>query len=136
MNKEELYEFLCENTPDCGAYFLIEFDGKEHPTYISRYIKFREDGSDWFLESPCQLNRFPFKDSSDENIMKYVTELYYEDYAEEMFQYTKSMIIDGWMYEIYNGQVAPYLPEHIDSIKYITEMECLNYLLKNEKTLI
>lgn len=134
MNKTELYKFLSDNITGCGAYFLITYNGKTEATYISRYINWCEDGSDWFLESPCQLIKFEFEDNSDESIREYVKEMYYEDAQDEMFEYTKSMIFDGYLHEVYNGQCSPYLPEIIDSIELITEMECLQYLLSENES--
>ena len=123
-------EFLLKNNIDFGIYALVTHNNKTEATWFSKY---NFEGSDWFLESPCQLYRImEVTEPIDKFAIKYVTDLLedganVEDYINE---YVKPMIIDGILYSIENCQYSPYLPKEVDNIDLISERQCLEYMLK------
>jgi len=127
-------DFLLKNNIELGTYTFVTYEGKIEPTWFTRY-NFGE--GDWFLESPCQLYKImKVEDDSVDEFCKAYVEGILEDGADEQAyidKYVKPMIIDGILYEINNFQCSPYLPEYVDNIEIITEKECLEYMLKNNK---
>jgi len=130
-NKKEKQKFLELNIKDICSYALATYNNHTEAIWITRYQDHCEDGNDWFLEAPCELRRFEFEDDSDKEIREYVMELYEEEYIEEGIKYVKSMIRDGWLYEIYNPQTGPFLPEMLDDLTLISEEYCLEWMLNN-----
>jgi len=127
-NKEERYKFLKDNIKGMGSYALVTYDNHTESIWITRYENWDKNG-DWFLEAPNVLHRYEFKDDSEEAIREFVKKQYEEEYIEYGIDYTKSMIRDGWLYEIDSPQVAPFLPERLDDLTLVSEQECLDYLI-------
>lgn len=132
-SKQERYRYL-ESVigNEMGAYFLVTYENHTEPIWITKYSNWDADG-DWFLEAPCICRRYEFKDTSEKAIRKYAEELYESNYIEEGIKYTKSMIKDGWLYDIDCPQVSPFLPDVLDNLTVISEQECLDYMIKNSK---
>ena len=126
----ERKKFLEDNIKGMGSYALVTYDNHTESIWITRFANWDEDG-DWFLEAPNDLHRYEFKDNSESIIRDFVKEQYEEEYTEEGVKYIKSMIRDGWLYEIDSPQVAPFLPEKLDDLTLISEEECLEWLLNN-----
>lgn len=128
-----LKQFLLDSNIDFGTYALVFHDNKIEPVWFTKY-DFK--GEDWFLESPCELYKvMEVRDVSDANLIEYLKELLDKDANIEEYinEYVESMIVDGVLYEINNFQCSPYLPEYVDDIKLISERECLEYMLMNNK---
>lgn len=129
-SRKELYDFL--NAQDfslkkdsnlSSVYFLVEYNGKVEPIYFTAFM-------DVFFESPCTL----YHTNIDiDKIPDYVRDTYEEDVFDDALIYTLSMYKDGVLYEIENFQCEPFLPDKIDSIKMISETECLNWLLRQRE---
>lgn len=128
-SKQEKEDFLKTNITGSGSYALVTYENRTEAIWISKYTNWTE-GRDWFLESPCELYRFEFKDTSEESIRAYAEELYEPDGTEDAINNIKSMLRDGWLYEIENFQTMPYLPNELDNIELISEIECLDWMLK------
>jgi len=135
-NENEKQKFLELNIKSIGSYALVTYNNQTEAIWITRYQDHCEDGSDWFLESPCGLMRYEFEDSSDKEIREFVEEQYKEEYIEEGIKYVKSMIRDGWLYEIYNPQTGPFLPDVLDDLTLISEEYCLEWMLENRENSI
>ena len=75
-NENEKQKFLELNIKSIGSYALVTYNNQTEAIWITRYQDHCEDGSDWFLESPCGLMRYEFEDSSDKEIRDYVEEQY------------------------------------------------------------
>lgn len=126
-NKAERQKFLELNIIDSGSYALVTYDNHTETIWISKYTV-GESGY-WFLEAPCELCRYEFKDDSDKAIIEYVKELYEKDAIEEGIKYTKSMLRDGYLYDIDAPQTAPFLPDKLDDLTLISEQYCLEWML-------
>jgi len=127
-SKEERFNYLKENITDIGSYALVTYNNETYPIWITAFWNWDKDG-DWFLEAPCEGRRYEFKDTSDKAIREFVKEQYEEEYIEEGIKYVKSMIRDGYLYEIDSPQVAPFLPDKLDDLILISEEECLEWML-------
>lgn len=136
-----LKEFLLNNVgaEDVGCYALVSYNGKKEAIWFSNFCNLNKDGEVFFLESPCELDKicevglnideFCKEYMKGIDLMEGATEGESEkDYIEN---FVKPMIVDGFLYEIENFQVAPYLPDEVESIEIITERECLEWLLSN-----
>lgn len=130
-SKEERKKFLEENVQGMGSYALVTFNNHTESIWITKYADWDEDGN-WFLEAPNDLHRYEFKDDSESNIRNYVKEQYEEEHIDEGIKYTKSMIRDGWLYEINSPQTGPFLPDVLDDLTLISEVECLEWILNEE----
>lgn len=129
-NKDELYKFLKLNINDVGSFALATYDNHTVPIWITRYKDFDKDG-DWFLEAPCELHEFEFKDQSEKHIRKYAKSLYKRRCVKEGIQYIKSMIRGEWLYDIDCPQISPFLPYNIDDLTLVSEQYCLEWILNN-----
>lgn len=122
-------EFLLKNNIDFGTYALVTYNNKTEATWFSKH---NFEGSDWFLESPCQLYTMAeVTEPIDKFAKEYVADLLEEgsDVEDYINKHIKPMIIDGILYEIENFQCSPYLPKEVDEIKLVSEKDCLNYML-------
>lgn len=131
-NEAERQKFLELNIKGAGSCALVTYDNKTEPIWISRYVDWNENGN-WFLESPCILIRHKFEDDSEEAIRLHVEELYEPDFVEEEINNIRSMIRDGWLYEIESPQVDSYLPAELEDLTLISESYCLEWMLNNSK---
>lgn len=132
-SKEEKQKFLTLNIETIGSYALVTYNYCIKPIWITKYANWDKD-RDWFLEAPCELKRYEFKDNSDNAVMKYILELYEECRIEDIdkaFEGVKFRLRDGWLYEIYCPQVAPFLPEVLDDLTLVSEKYCLEWILNN-----
>lgn len=128
--KEYLKEHMPENS--IGQYAIVTYDGEEDLIYFAHIML---ESGEVFTESPCTLYKIAdVKEDIDvfcKNYIKNVLEL--EDGTDEddyIKKYIKPMIVNGVFYEIENFQCLPFLPKEVESIKFITEKECLEELLK------
>ena len=134
-NEAERQKFLELNIKGAGSYALVTYDNKTEPIWISRYVDWNENGN-WFLESPCILMRYKFEDNSEEAIRLHVEELYEPDFVEEEINNIKSMIRDGWLYEIESPQIDSCLPAELEDLTLISESYCLEWMLNNSKVTV
>ena len=127
-------EYLKEHMPEdsIGQYAIVSYDGEEDLIYFAHIIL---ESGEVFTESPCTLYKIAdVKEDIDvfcKNYVKDVLEL--EDGTDEddyIKKYIKPMIVNGVFYEIENFQCLPFLPKEVENIKFITEKECLEELLK------
>ena len=125
--KQELQDYLnvfdfdsIKDTKLSSVYFLVEFDGHTIPVYFWRW-------SDVWFASPCVSSSYPFK---DDETMEFVKELYNEEEWEDACEYEKSMVRDGWHYEIYCPQCSPFLPDKIRIINIFSDSGCLDWMLE------
>lgn len=133
----KLEEFLLKNIEDIGEYALVSYNGTTKAIWFAQYWS-DIDNKPWFLESPCVLRRIcevdkpidEFCKEYMENCIELIEDASEEDYIEN---FVKPMIMNGWFYEIENFQTEPYLPKEVDSIKIISERECLEWMLENTK---
>ena len=130
-NEQEKQKFLELNIKEIGSYALVTYNNYTEAIWITRYQNFIEENSYWFLEAPCELRKFEFKDDSDRAVRDYVIELYEKEYIEEGIRYIRSMIKNGWLYDIYSPQTGPFLPEVLDDLTLISEEYCLEWMLEN-----
>ena len=132
INKEQLNEILNKNVKEAEC-ALVTFEEKTIPVY---FVRQNYEDNIWFTQSPCEARGFDFEDT-EENIKEYVSEMYQCDTDEEfkeMIDYTKSMIRDGKLYDMDCPQVlGNVIPNEIDNIKFISESECLDFMLKEIK---
>jgi hypothetical protein len=133
-SKEERYKFLKANinSKAMGSYALVTYNNKTYPIWITAFWNWDKDG-DWFLEAPCELRRSEFTDTSDKTIKKYAKSRYYRKSLKFGIEYTKSMIRDGWLYDIDSPQVSPFLPEKLEDLTLISEQYCLDWMIENFK---
>lgn len=136
MNRQELYEWLDNQNPDTkkdtafsSVYYLVTYydDITEHP--ITAPLHFMQYENSYF-ESPCSLTYQEI--NTEEDLKKYVQDLYISSSWEDGLAYEKNLWRDGKLYEIYNLQVAPFIEEVID-IKMISERECLEWMLSHDE---
>lgn len=125
-SREELYNFLRTQdfnqkriTSLSSVYFLIKYDDKEYPVYFFPF-------EDVYFESPCELHQY---EMTKEELIEYVKYQYIEEAFEESLEYEKTLYRDGILYDIDCPQTGPFLPDKF-SIKMISEVECLNWLLE------
>jgi len=130
-NEQELQKYLDCHIKYIGSYALVTYNNHTEVIWIAKHSNHREDGRNWYLEAPCNILKYDFRNSNDQDIRKYVEEIYEEDYIEEGVKYVKSMIRDGWLYEIDSPQTAPFLPEVLDDLTLISEEYCLEWMLSN-----
>lgn len=128
--KEERFKYLKENINGIGSYALVTYNNHTEPIWIHKYENWDKDG-DWFLEAPCDLRRLKFEDESEQAMKEYVQELYKKEHIEEGIKYIRSMIRDGWLYEIDSPQTSPFLPDILDDLTLISEEHCLEWMLSN-----
>ena len=121
--------FLSEQEIKFGTYALVNYDNKELAVWFTSH-------GGWFLESPCEL----YKEAEIKNkqeLRDYVSDMMIEDGDVDLDEHIKDcyehMLVNGILYEIENFQCAPFLPEEVDSIKIISEKDCLRYLLSKSK---
>jgi len=130
-SKNERKKFLELNIKDMGSYALVTYNNHIRPIWIHRYENWDENG-DWFLEAPCELKKYKFKNQDDATIREFVEVTWDDDHMEEGIEYIKSMTRDGWLYEIDCPQVAPFLPDVLDDLTLISEGYCLEWILNNQ----
>lgn len=145
-NRNELYKFLknidykkYKATSMSDVYFLIRYieDGKTYvePTYFQEY-----KGS--YFESPCTLMEYKYTSlrqwlnfiygDSDISMEKRNSKV--SEFDKDSVEYERQFQIGNTHYTIENFQCAPYLPKKLDILKILSEKDCLNYLLKDNKT--
>lgn len=138
-NKEELFQFLETNCPREGSYAIITYeDGKQESIWFSVFNNWTTDENgvpkNWYLESPNMLFRtelaMPYLDS----LKAYANEIY-EEVNEDLIKELLSMVRNGCLYEIDSFQCEPFLPDKLDDIKLVSESECLDWMLENNKQL-
>lgn len=127
-------EYLKEHMPEdsIGQYAIVSYDGDEDLIYFAHI---QLESGEVFTESPCTLYKVAdVKGDIDSFCKHYVEDLLEledgvdkEEYIEE---FVKPMIVNGVFYEIENFQCLPFLPKEVESIKFITEKECLEELIK------
>jgi hypothetical protein len=76
--------------------------------------------------------KFDFKDDSDIAVKQYVKALYGDENLENNIEYVRSMIRNGYLYEIESFQTAPFLPSELDDLTLISEQYCLEWMLNNK----
>lgn len=130
--RNALYEYLntfdfdaVKDTTMSSVYFLIEFDAQVMPVY---FVPFEDV---WF-ESPCELIKFPLH---DKDIVKYVRANYIQETYKDAYDFEILMQRDGWHYEIYNPQCAPFLPKNIKILDVFSDVKCLDWLLNKQMKL-
>lgn len=116
-NKEELQNFLELNIKNIGSYALVTYNNHTQPIWIAKYENWKEDGSDWFLESPCEIYSFNYDLSNKEHL--------------ECIKEYGFIIKNNSVYEIVSPQVAPFLPNELDDLTLISEEYCLDWILNN-----
>jgi hypothetical protein len=126
-------EFLLKSNLEVGTYALVTYDNKTEATWFTKYDNCGDDGHTWFLESPCQLMKYDFENQSEQDIKDFVLAWYGDECLESDIDYVKSMVRGDYLYEIENFQCSPYLPKEVDDITLITEQECLDYILQQNK---
>lgn len=116
--KKEREEYLGKNIKERGAYFLVKYEGETELLYFVKYEKWREDGSDWYLEAPCDIRR--------KKVLHHDDEVYYQSIGHVIKD-------DGYAYELDCPQVAPFLPEQVE-IEYVGDDEetAVNWILANQ----
>jgi hypothetical protein len=112
-NKKELEKYLESKIDNIGAYFVVLHNNVIELLWFTQYKNWNEDGSNWYLEAPCYMNR--------ESIFLEPGKIYCSN--------TK----DGFGYEIDSPQVSPFLPENIE-IEFLTDKEelAIDWLLKHK----
>jgi hypothetical protein len=117
FNKKDREQYLDSKIENTGAYFLVKYENVTELLWFAQYKNFNEDGSDWYLESPCSLKRVELTNVEDE--------FYYLNIGYIVKE-------DGYAYEVDSPQVAPFLPEEID-IEYVSDKErdAVDWLLKS-----
>jgi hypothetical protein len=120
-SKIELEMFLKENiTNGRGSYFIVMYNNHTELLWFTKYEKFCEDGSDWFLEAPNYIRRVKVETKKDKSSYK---------------RYGYVIKNDGYAYEIDTPQVAPFLPEEIE-IEYLSykEKDAVDWMLEHTYT--
>ena len=134
--KQELYDFLRnydysqkQDTELSSVYFLIKYKYKDNDKEFIEPIYFTSF-QDVFFPSPCDVHQYPMNDNELDD---YVKELYEEEYYEKALEFEKMMQRNNIHYEIDCPQVSPFLPEEVILLDVLSETECLDYILKQEK---
>ena len=84
------------------------------------------------LETKVKIDRKKIFGSEDE-LRKYVKHIYRPECYDEALEYELRFQKDGIHYEIGNPQCTPFLPEKIKIVSVLSEKECLEWLIKNNK---
>lgn len=132
----KLEEFLLKNIKRIGSYALVTYNDVTEAIWF----EIAEDEA-FLLESPCELYKISkVGDDIEKFCKKYMqgmvsldgirTESADRDYID---RFIKPMIFDGWFYGIDTPRIFSYLPKEVDSIKLISERECLEWLLKHQR---
>lgn len=129
--KQELYNYLNNfdflsvmDTKLSSVYFLVEFDNHIEPIYFTQF-------EDVWFESPCEIYRLPIK---DDEVMDFAKEVYYEDSWEDGYEYEKTKIKDGWLYDIDCPQCSPFLPDEVRIIGMFSDSRCIDWILEQRKS--
>jgi len=116
LNRQDVQKLLEQHIgSDCGAYALVTYDNITESIWFANMGKWEGD-KNWYLESSNQLYVYNVKSNKDIK--------YYKGYG--------CIICDNKAYEIVSYQTAPFLPDEIDSIEFITEEECVDWLIKED----
>ena len=124
----------CKEISSMGTYAIVQYDGGAFPIWITRFSQWI-NGEDWYLESPCELRKvcqvsgdlyeFGKQHVSDFGILLDCDE------NEYIRDFVIPLVVDGVFYEIENYQCSPFIPEEVDSLEFITERECLLWMLNH-----
>ena len=131
--KQELTDYLDNfdfdsvmDTKLSSVYFLIEFDNHIMPIYFSRW-------DDVWFPSVCECCKYSL---TDDEWIQSIKDLYDEDSWEDAYEFEKTMIRDGWHYEIHCFQSSPFLPNDIKIIDVFSDSECLDWMLSRRNKTI
>ena len=118
-NKQDKQKYLDYHIKekDIGCYALVTYNNYTKAIYLANLGKSNIKGDNWYLEYPCELREFILNNKKD---LKYLKEQGY-------------IIKDGKVYEIYNPQTGPFLPDVLDDLTLISEEYCLEWMLENRK---
>lgn len=129
-SREQLYKWLRETDTShkkthelSSVYYMIRFNGHTEPMHFMHY-------NGVYFESPCMLRSYNIPESELDN---YVKELYIPEYVEEAMEYEKTMQKGDIHYEIDNPQCSPFLPSEFSILDILSEQECLEWLITNNK---
>ena len=100
-----------------STYAVVKYDNKTEYIYIHCFKEFKEDGSDWYLEYPCQL--YYHGDYDEQEDKSFVEENCYN-------------VLNGKIYEVVNWQCSPWLPEYFD-MREVSELEMIKLLITNNE---
>lgn len=132
-NKKELFNYIenCDkkDKKKCklsSIYYLIKIGDNEFPVYFMPF-------EDVYFESECVLIKNP---ATRKDVVEYVKEMYPYNTQKEALKYELTMFRNGFHYQIDCPQCFPFLPQEIDDIKVISEIECLDWLIKKEHEII
>lgn len=114
---KEREAYLAEHIKGRGAYFIVKYRDETELLWFTQYKNWRDDGSDWYLEAPCDLIRRKIEQPDDKK------------------HYRRAGYIikgDDFAYDLDCPQVSPFLPVSIE-IDYLGESKdkAVAWLLKH-----
>lgn len=129
-NREELYKFIesvdykeKKDHKYADVYYHIKYNG-----YDAMYSFFHYKGC--HFESQVYLNKWPM---TENELREYIEEDYLKEAWDEIYEYEKRFLVDGYHYEIEIPHCDVYFEKDIEILDVVTEMECFRWLLEKEK---
>lgn len=105
------------------VYLLVEYRGKIKPVYFWRH-------DNWWIESLCILRNIHYADEQP-NVL---SQSHFDEFVfESILSCSKPVYRNGYFYQIENYQCTPFLPEEMIFHQILSETECLDWLLADEK---
>lgn len=127
--------FLKENSSGKSTYAIVKYSGKEEAIFFANHHSM--DYGEGFIEEPCYLHEIYFGKNLDKFCQHYAENAIGSVDNERKQEYIKTKILPyikkDVFYLIETPSVEPYLPEQLDEIKLISDLECIDWLLKNKK---
>ncbi len=116
-------------------YALVSVGDATEVVYFTRY---ELDGEVFYLESPCyleEIHQFEENNDIEKECITLVEDMLDDDVDRHQFfaEHMKPCIVDNTLFEILTPQTAPYLPKEVDNILFLSEEECVLYLLRCQK---
>lgn len=139
-NEIEFQKFLRDNVKDNGKIILITKQGKKTYGFVTRYEGMGDYLDDLYnpLFLICEINfNKIFLKKIDKISIKKFTKKYFEceteDELNKKMKYVKSMIKGNYFYEFNSPPCKIQISEYDFIIQIASEIECLNFYLKNNK---
>lgn len=126
-NEHEKEKYFNEHIKEDGAHFKVKYlSGEEEFIWVKRFEEWKQDGSNWYLESSNQLMKH---DITGVNLEPYHCAEDDEIYIPFDHCYVREEIA----YEIVSWQTSPFLPDEFE-IEFITsdETEAIKYMIELE----
>ena len=127
--------FLKEHSSGKSTYAIVKYNGKEEAIFFVNHHSM--EYGEGFIEEPCYLHEIYFGNDLEKFCHHLAEDAIgpgnpkgEEDYIKRrILPYVKGDVF----YLIDTPSVEPFLPEEIEEIRLITDLECIEWLIKNKK---